>query len=98
MKDIADHLEDLSILIKNIGVTIRREKQSVSITSTELNAAQLRYITINKFSEITGYTKAAIHKKISDGVWIEGRIFHRAPDKRIMIDTVAFEKWVVGKI
>lgn len=52
------------------------------------------YVTIKKFSELTGYTEKAIRAKIERGEWIEGAIFKRAPDNRILIDIEGFQSWV----
>jgi Arm DNA-binding domain len=40
----------------------------------------IRYQTISKFSIESGYTEWAIRGKIRDGVWLEGRVWVRAPD------------------
>lgn len=34
---------------------------------------------IEKFCEMTGYSRKAVEKKIEHGVWLEGREYHRAP-------------------
>ena len=41
-----------------------------------------------------GYTKAAIDKKRSRGIWLEGDIWRKAPDGVIMYSPEAIEKWV----
>lgn len=53
----------------------------------------LRYVTINKLSELSGYSEGAIRKKIERGEWLEGALFIRAPDNRILIDTEAYQSW-----
>ncbi len=57
----------------------------------------LRFITVKRFSELSGYSKDAVYKKISDGTWVEGLLYKRSPDRRILIDTVEYEKWVQGQ-
>lgn len=57
----------------------------------------VRYVTVDKFAEDSGYTSDAIRNKIQRGVWIEGRQFVRAPDNRTLIDTIGVEKWVEGQ-
>ncbi len=52
------------------------------------------YITLAKMSELTGYTSGALHKKIHDGVLIEGVHYFRSPDGRIHFDIEEYEKWV----
>lgn len=43
----------------------------------------------------TGLTVKAMQRKIGDGVWIEGREYHRAPDGRIWIELKGVMQWVV---
>lgn len=51
-------------------------------------------VTIDKASEATGLTEAAIRRKIHEGVWVEGRQYHRAPDRRIYINLPGVIRWV----
>ncbi|MDA3921350.1 MAG: hypothetical protein PF501_11835 [Salinisphaera sp.] len=53
-----------------------------------------RYVTVKKAEQETGYSKRAIETKIDRGVWVEGREYIRAPDRRILIDLEGYEKWV----
>ena len=53
-----------------------------------------RYRTIRKHSEETGFTESAIRTKIHRGVWLEGRVWKRAPDGTIMIDEEGYNQWV----
>lgn len=53
-----------------------------------------RYIRIPKFVDETGYTARAVETKISRGVWLEGKVYRRAPDGSILIDMEGYEKWV----
>lgn len=57
-----------------------------------------RYLTIPKFSELSGYSAKAIEVKIARGVWLENRQYRRAPDGRVLIDTIGYEKWVEGQL
>lgn len=54
----------------------------------------LRYVTISKFSAESGYTENAIRSKIRDRIWVEGDVWVKAPDGRILIDVIGFERWV----
>lgn len=56
----------------------------------------LNYVTIKRFSYLSGYTKRAVEAKISKGVWAEGIEYERAPDNRILINIKKFEEWVVS--
>lgn len=52
------------------------------------------YFTVRKFSELSGYSENAIRAKIQEGVWMEGKVFLRAPDGRILISKEGYESWV----
>ncbi len=69
-------------------------KNSGSVsTYAGLNA---RYVRVNKFAELTGYTDKAVRCKIAEGVWLEGKQWRRAPDGAILVDLVGYEQWVEG--
>ncbi len=53
-----------------------------------------RYIKLQVFESLTGYTQKAVRRKIEEGVWLEGREFMRAPDGHILVDLRGYEKWV----
>lgn len=55
-------------------------------------------VTIGKFSELSGYTEAAIRQKIQEGVWQENEVFFRPPDNRILISLGGYEAWVDKKV
>jgi hypothetical protein len=57
----------------------------------------LRWLTIKKFALESGYTEDAIRSKIKRGDWLEGRVYTKAPDGRILIDREGYEAWVIGQ-
>ena len=57
----------------------------------------LRHVTIDKFAEHSGYTPDAIRTKMKRGVWLEGFVWIKAPDARILIDTEGYERWAIGQ-
>ncbi|MCG3168378.1 MAG: hypothetical protein WA094_07985 [Candidatus Desulfobacillus denitrificans] len=57
---------------------------------------QRTLVTIKKLAEITGYSPAALRKKIERGVLIEGLHYVRSPDSRILISLHAFQAWALG--
>lgn len=59
-----------------------------------MSTAAVRYISIAKFCDITGYTPKAVSRKREEGVWIEGKHYRRAPDGHILIDIVGYNEWV----
>jgi hypothetical protein len=54
----------------------------------------VRYITIERAAELTGYTADAIRTKIRDGIWPEQNVWVRAPDNRVLIDIEGYHTWV----
>ena len=57
----------------------------------------LRYVTIPKFAELSGYTTAAIRSKIRDGIWCQDLEWRKAPDGRILVDVEGYQRWVEGE-
>jgi hypothetical protein len=58
----------------------------------------LPYVTIPKFSAESGYTEEAVRKKIERGEWLEGRVWRKGPDGRVLIIVEGFVKWVEGQV
>lgn len=56
-----------------------------------------RYVLMKVATQLTGYTVKAMERKIERGAWVEGKVWKRAPDGRILIDIVGFQKWVEGQ-
>ncbi|MES2784239.1 MAG: excisionase [Pseudomonadota bacterium] len=54
----------------------------------------VRYVQPKVFAKLTGYTEKAVERKRHEGIWREGREYHKAPDGRILIDLEGFESWV----
>lgn len=52
-----------------------------------------RYVLLPLAHAITGYSVKAMERKIERGDWIEGKEWVRAPDGRVMLDVLGFEKW-----
>lgn len=57
----------------------------------------LRYVTIERFSQASGYSEDAIRAKIKNGVWLEDHVWRKAPDGRVLISPEGYEKWVEGE-
>lgn len=56
----------------------------------------IRHVTIEKFAQLTGYTPDAVRSKIKRGDWLEGKVWIKAPDGRILIDMEGYEAWAIG--
>jgi hypothetical protein len=57
----------------------------------------MKWVLINKVSELIGYTDDAIRAKIKKGVWLSGIHWRKAPDGRLMFNLEAIQKWIEGK-
>jgi hypothetical protein len=56
-----------------------------------------RFVLINRFAELTGYSEKAVRCKIDEGVFIQGVHYKKAPDGRISIDLETYARWVQGE-
>jgi hypothetical protein len=56
----------------------------------------VRYVTIRKFSDLSGYSEDAIRAKIKNGIWLQDAVWKKAPDGRILMDVKGYEAWVEG--
>ncbi|MET4675889.1 MULTISPECIES: excisionase [unclassified Luteibacter] len=57
----------------------------------------MRYITIAKFAAESGYSEDAVRAKIKNGVWLEGLVWKKAPDGRVLIIPEGYERWAEGQ-
>lgn len=53
-----------------------------------------RYVLLPLANMVTGYSVKAMERKIERGDWVEGKVWRRAPDGRILIDLTGYQKWV----
>jgi len=65
--------------------------------SKPVTVTPARYVLLPLANAITGYTVKAIQRKIERGDWQEGKVWRRAPDGRIFIDLIGYERWVEGR-
>ena len=56
--------------------------------------APARYVLLPLANLITGYSVKAMERKIERGDWVEGKVWRRAPDGRILVDLIGYQKWV----
>ena len=57
----------------------------------------MKWVTIKKLAEMTGYSPDAIRAKIKRGIWCKDRHWTKAPDNRILFNIEAIQAWVEGK-
>ena len=58
--------------------------------------ATARYVLLPLANLLTGYSVKAMERKIERGDWQEGKVWRRAPDGRIVIDVLGYQRWVEG--
>jgi hypothetical protein len=75
----------------------------VSVASVRLRATEApvvvgtsRYVLLPLANLLTGYSVKAMERKIERGDWQEGKVWKRAPDGRILIDVLGYQRWVEG--
>lgn len=54
----------------------------------------MQLVTIKKFSDLTGYSEEAIRQKLKKGIWRFREHAFKAPDGRILIDSLKIKEWV----
>jgi hypothetical protein len=57
------------------------------------SGAEMNWVLVSKFIELTGYTDDAVRAKLRSAVWHQGRHWNKAGG-RIHISMVEFNKWV----
>jgi len=72
------------------AVSVRAEVEQ------KVTVAPARYVLLPLVSLLTGYSVKAMERKIERGDWQQDKIWRRAPDGRIVIDLVGYQKWVEG--
>ena len=54
----------------------------------------IKYVTIKKLAELTGYTEDAIRAKRKRGDWRLNEHFIKSPDGRLQFKMEAIEQWI----
>lgn len=54
----------------------------------------VRWVTLDKAAELTGYSEKALRHKISLGIWAEGVQWKWADDNRMLVNLEEYDKWV----
>ena len=57
----------------------------------------VKFITVKKYAELTGYSEEAIRQKTKKGIWILNKEVTKAPDGRLMINIEEVEAWIRHK-
>jgi hypothetical protein len=58
----------------------------------------VNWLTIRRFAEETGYSEQAIRSKIKIGVWLEGQVWLKAPDGRVLMSAKGYNSWVESPV
>jgi excisionase family DNA binding protein len=56
----------------------------------------MKWVTIKKAAELSGYSPTAIEHKRESGLWAEGDIWFRAPDGQILLSVERIKSWTDG--
>jgi hypothetical protein len=56
-----------------------------------------RYVLLPLAQMVTGYSVKAMQRKIERGDWEEGKVWKHAPDGRVVIDMLGYQRWVEGR-
>jgi hypothetical protein len=63
-------------------------------TDAPIVVGTARYVLLPLANLLTGYSVKAMERKIERGNWQEGKVWRRAPDGRILIDVLGYQRWV----
>lgn len=58
----------------------------------------MKWVTIKKAAELSGYTEKAIEAKRADGTFLEGKVWRKTPDSKVEISVDGFDEWVEGRV
>ena len=56
--------------------------------------APAKYVKLQLFEELTGYTPKAVHRKKEEGHWLLGKQLRMAPDGNLLVDMDEYYLWV----
>ena len=56
----------------------------------------MKWVTVKKLAELSGYSEKAIHIKKERGIWLEGIHWKKSPDGRLQFNIEAIELWIEG--
>ena len=76
----------------NVLATARRIGE-IGLAETPVVVLPARYVLLQLATALTGYSVKAMQRKIERGDWSEGKVWRRAPDGRVMVDLVGYQKW-----
>jgi hypothetical protein len=71
-----------------------RRRVETDATVAPIVVATARYVLLPLANLLTGYSVKAMERKIERGDWQEGKVWRRAPDGRIVIDVLGYQRWV----
>ena len=57
------------------------------------NISWVRYVSVNRAADLTGYSECAIRAKISTGVWAEGKEWKWGADGKQLVDLQGYDRW-----
>jgi hypothetical protein len=72
------------------------ESARLRATEAPIVVGTARYVLLPLANLLTGYSVKAMERKIERGDWLEGKVWRRAPDGRIVIDVLGYQRWVQG--
>jgi hypothetical protein len=84
-----------------IGNKTGRQHSLVAQNATKVpneRRYKMKWVTIKKAAELSGYSETAIRRKREEGVWLQGDIWIKTPDGRILISIEGIEGWAEGQM
>lgn len=56
--------------------------------------AHARFVKLDLFEKLTGYTPKAVHRKKEEGHWLIGKELVKAADGNLLVDMEEYNSWV----
>jgi hypothetical protein len=72
-------------------------RKSVVEAEPETVAPSIRWVKLNRYCEMTGDSRAAVHARRASGKWLDG-IHCRVVDHVLWVDLVNVNEWIEGGI
>jgi hypothetical protein len=94
--EVRDETERSQVVNAQLAATapFSMEPRAAASVPPPVSVVPTRYVLLPLAALVTGYTVKAMERKIERGDWVEGKVWRRAPDGRILIDLAGYQKWV----
>ena len=83
---------------QNNKKTARGSLTGIRTDSSNAEVALGSFVTLKRYCQITGDTPYAVHNRRRRGVWIDGVHCQVKSRRRLWVNVVAANRWIMGAI